>query len=81
MESPSTSSEPMPSTSVAAQPSTSTFSAEYLAEDFGYWPRVGIYLTSFVAIVIMLLRVYARVVLIKWFGMDDLLTMLAVVIK
>jgi hypothetical protein len=57
-----------------------TYSAEYLAEDFSHWPRVGIYLTFFVAIFLMLLRIYARVVLIKWFGLDDFLMVLAVVI-
>jgi hypothetical protein len=57
-----------------------TFSAEYLAEDTSYCPRVGIYLTCCVAIFFMLLRVYARVVLTKSFGLDDLLMMLAVVI-
>jgi hypothetical protein len=58
-----------------------TYSAEYLAEDTSYWPRVGIYLTCCVAVFFVLLRVYARVVLIKCFGLDDSLMMLAVVIN
>jgi hypothetical protein len=59
----------------------STLSPEYLAEDFSYWPRVGIYLTLSIAIFLLLLRLYVRAVVIKWFGVDDLLLMFAVVIN
>jgi hypothetical protein len=77
MASPSSSSAPTPS----AQPSMSMNSAENLAEYSNHWPRFGIYLTCSIAISVMLLRTYARVVLIKSFGLDDLLMMFAVVIK
>jgi hypothetical protein len=60
---------------------STTFSAEYLAEDFSYWPRVGIYLALSITVFLMLLRVYVRVVLIKWLGFDDLLMVFAVVIN
>jgi hypothetical protein len=80
MANPSSSLAPTP-TSAPAHPPMPTFSAEYLAQDFSYWPRIGIYLTCFIAIFFMILRIYARVVLIKCFGLDDLLMMLAVVIK
>jgi hypothetical protein len=71
----------VPTPLTSAQPSVSTFSAENLAGYSNHWPRVGIYLTCSIAVFFMLLRTYARVMVIKCFGLDDLLMMFAVVIK
>ncbi len=50
---------------------------EFLAQDARSGPRIGIILVNSVAIVVLLLRIYARCFLIKCFGWDDALMCVA----
>jgi len=53
------------------------FPPEFLAEDCRDGPRIGIWASMGVAVVVIALRVYARVGLLKNFGLDDTLIVMA----
>lgn len=54
-------------------------SLEYLAENRDYGPLVAMIFVGVLTTIIVLLRTYARLFLVRKFGMDDLMALVALV--
>ena len=57
----------------------STFTAQYLAESRDHGPIVGILFVAILTLVVVLMRAYARLVLVKKPGLDDALLLFSLV--